>query len=153
MVWFFGFTTFTVFLFPPPCYTVCLSWFWLVNVKVLIQPTMQLPQHPYMFCFYDVFQFNVSNHFFALRLWQSTHSCRLSTIQPSYVSPYLITLLVILSTFTSSEASLYRIHHISRNSACCQMNTFLHTTVSQNICLLAMPLNLGRKVSLKTTDS
>lgn len=77
----------------------------------------------------------------------------LSTIKPSYVFLYLITLWVILSTFTLSEVSLSQIQHISKNSAYFQMNTVLHNTASQNIYLPTMSLNPVRKVSLKTTGS
>lgn len=47
-------------LFPPQCYVVCLNSFWLVHVKVITQPTLQLPQDRYMFCFDVMFQFNMS---------------------------------------------------------------------------------------------
>lgn len=141
------------FLFPPQCYVVSLNSFWLVHMKVIIQPTLQLPRIVTCFALMSCFILICPQLFLCSQIVTSYSFLPLSSIQPFYMFSHLITLWVILSTFTSSEVSWSQIQHISKNSAYFQMNMVLHNTANQNIYLPTMSLNSGRKVSLKTTGS
>lgn len=72
-----------LFLFPPQCYVVCLNFFSLVHVKVIIQSTLQLPRIVTCFALMSRFILMCPQLFFALRLWQVTHSCHCLLFSPS----------------------------------------------------------------------
>lgn len=88
------------FLFPPHCYVVCLNSFWLVHVKVITQPTFSFLRIVTCFALMSCFSLICPQLFLCSQIVTSYSFLPLSTIQPSYVFLYLITLWVILSTFT-----------------------------------------------------